>query len=772
MPWVMIDEFQDTDATQWDIFSNVWIHPEAKGLTIVGDPKQAIYGFRGADVTTYLAARDQLLELGATRVPLAINRRSTTPLVNAVNEILIGTPLAPLLDKSITYETPVQASGDVTVEGLDAARAPVTVFQLKGGSRDPQRHALATAIGVEIERLRVAPPRWSSRGHAPAFSLGHVMVLTRSNKESVAIASALRARGLPCALVESDRLFQTREAAELAAVLESIAMPRDRSARLRALRTRFFDVPWAELAHVVDAPDHHPLIARLFDWAAIAAKREYETLFRRLVEDSRFAERALVLGGGERAHVNTWHLLELLLEEVARSRCDLAELTTRLRRWINEHEDLSDDRDVQRAETDADAIRILTIHKAKGLEAPYVFLFGCASPAPKSNVDVLRDAAGRTLWVAPTDEQVKARIATETDAENQRLAYVALTRAQVRLYLPLYGEKAVDNRSTYWPIQRCLDPHIKRAHPLFNTVPIEVGGEEDPAAPADALATFDAPPPPAVTELAPLAAERCGLGMLSYTRLSRDLAAAAIEPGELPVAIDAAEFDEDQRGDTGTDEAVAAALAPDELPGGSDAGSYLHALFEHADLETLRAAPTPEAWAQDPTVAALLADQARQWNIGAAYIPYAARVVHATMCAPLALTDGNALPPLVHASAFAREEEFTYPVPGAMPPRALVKGFIDALVAYDDELWVLDYKSDLLRGTDLGAAAKRQVEEHYMVQARLYALAAERMRGRRRFAGLLYTFVRYGLTVPLRIEETTLGDWTNWLATLRTEAPR
>src|SRR5262249_40147190 len=152
------------------------------------------------------------------------------------------------------------------------------------------------------------------------------------------------------------------------------------------LRTRFFDVPWQDLMQVVDAPDHHPAIARLFDWAALAARRAYEPLFRHLIEDSRFADRALVLGAGERAIINTWHLIELLLEDVARSRCDLHELVVQLRRWIADGADHPDDRDVQRAETDSDAIRILTIHKAKGLEAPLVFLFGGASPPPKTRV--------------------------------------------------------------------------------------------------------------------------------------------------------------------------------------------------------------------------------------------------------------------------------------------------------------------------------------------------------------------------------------------------
>ncbi|HSD90891.1 MAG TPA: UvrD-helicase domain-containing protein, partial [Kofleriaceae bacterium] len=525
MPWVMIDEFQDTDPVQWDIFRTVWMDGDAKGLTIVGDPKQAIYGFRGADVQTYMDAKAELVRNGATEVTLDVNRRSTAPLVDAVNALLEGPPLSPLMDKSITYDRPVKAAGDVTCQG---SRPPVTVFAMQGPQRDPNREALARAIGGEIERLRAAPPVWQSRGKAPPFTLGHCMVLTRTGKESVQIAASLRARGLACALVESDKLFDTREAAELAAVLEAIAAPRDRSARMRALRTRFFDVPWAELMRVVDAPDHHPLIVRLFDWAALAARRDYEPLFRRLVEDSRFAERALVLGGGERALVNTWHLIELLLEEVARSRCDLHELTLRLRRWMNEHEELADDRDVQRAETDADAIRILTIHKAKGLEAPYVFLFGCASKGPQSKVGVVRDGAGRTLHVSTQDEKIKQQLEAETDAENQRLAYVALTRAQIRLYLPLYGDKCVDDRATYHPIQRCTSHLVKQNHVLIEQVPVEVGTAAEPPAPADALASFDVPPPPVVHPLAQLEPSRLGLAMLSYTRLAHDIEAAAL----------------------------------------------------------------------------------------------------------------------------------------------------------------------------------------------------------------------------------------------------
>ncbi|HEY0194734.1 MAG TPA: UvrD-helicase domain-containing protein [Kofleriaceae bacterium] len=762
-PWAMIDEFQDTDPVQWNIFRTVWMHAGARGLTIVGDPKQAIYAFRGADVDTYLAARDELLRAEAERVVLDVNRRSTEPLVAAINEILTGNLGMPMLSGKITYDDPVRASGDVV---CDDGRPPVVVFQLVPASGKPSadalRAALADAIGGAIERLRAAPPAWSRRGEPQPFALGQVMVLTRSNRESTEASAALRARGLACALVEPERLFKTREAAELACVLAAVAAPRDRSARLRALRTRFFDVPWAELMRVVDAPDHHPLIARIFDWAQLAQRRAYEPLFRRLVEDSRFAERALVLGGGERALTNTWHLIELLLAEVARSRSDLHELVGQLRRWMADDTSHPDERDVQRAETDADAIRVLTIHKAKGLEAPYVFLFGGTSGGPKGLVHTLRDAAGRALIVGKADAETQKALDDEADAEHERLAYVALTRAQVRLYLPCYpGE--LTSGAMYQPIQRCVAPHIGPRPPssraLFEAIAVPVGAPAAPPAPPDALAGFVAPAPPPTRVVTPLAPGRTGLAMLSYTRLAHDanVAAIAVHPGDA-LAIDPAEFDVDDA--TGE-------VAADELPAGPDAGLFLHDVLEHADLDQARDARDHlDAWVATPEVQALLDDKARGRGIAPGFVPHGARIVHRTLTAPLALADGGELPALIDATALAREVEFGYPIPGTDGrglARGLVKGFIDVLVAWDDELWVLDYKSDVLVGDDLAAEALRRVREKYAVQARLYAIAADRMRGRRRLAGLLFSFVRHGLTVPVRITDATLAGWSAWL---------
>ncbi|MFT3693603.1 MAG: UvrD-helicase domain-containing protein [Kofleriaceae bacterium] len=764
-PWVMIDEFQDTDPVQWEIFRTVWMDDAARGLTIVGDPKQAIYGFRGADVATYLDAREELEQRGATRVDLDVNRRSTAPMVDALNKILLADGISPLLDQAIRYDHPVAASGDVE---LLAPRAPITVFQMLGeGRREESRQALAAAIGLEIDKLRAHPPAWQHRGAQPVFTLGHCMVLTRTNVESDTVAQALRARGIACALVEGDRLFETREAHELADVLAAVAAPRDRSARMRALRTRYFDVAWNDLMRIVDAPDHHPLIARLFDWASLASKRAYEALFRRVVEDSRFAERALVLGGGERAIINTWHMIELMLEEVARSRSDLHELVTQLRRWITDGSDLPDDRDVQRAETDTDAVKILTVHKAKGLEAPYVFLYGGASPPRASAVHTLRDRGRRALVVGPQDDAIQKQLDAEADAENQRLAYVALTRAKVRMYLPHYPENVVDARSMYWAIQRCLAPLAFRKDRLLEIVDVTMGGTGAPPAPLDALANFQPPTMPGeLATASAISGARAGLAMLSYTRLAKELDAAAIEPGELPVAIDPAEFDAEPAS------APAAVIAPNELPPGIDSGLFLHDLFEAADLALLRDRDLV-AWTAEPSVTAMIVEHARERGIAATYHAHGARLVHHTLTAPVQVVGREPLPPLIAATAFAREVEFAYPIPGGTSsrdgrPRGLVKGFIDALVAYDDELWVLDYKSDVLAG-DPAATAEDHARSHYTIQHRLYTLAAARFRGQRRLAGMLYSFVRYGITVALPVDDDKLAEWTSWLANLRTE---
>src|SRR5262249_3365079 len=161
----------------------------------------------------------------------------------------------------------------------------------------------------------------------------------------------------------------------------------------------------------------------------------------------------------------------------------------------------------------------------------------------------------------------------------------------------------------------------------------------------------------------------------------------------------------------------------------------------------------------EPEVADQLVTAARERGIAADRLPHAAKLVHVALTRPLALVGGDTLPSLASAPALAREVEFAYPLPGEAR-RGLVGGYIVALVAWDDDLWVVDYKSDLLAGDNLAAAAERRVREHYGVQMRLYAIAADRLRGKRRLAGLLFAFLRHDIVVPIRATDGTLAEWT------------
>ena len=487
---------------------------------------------------------------------------------------------------------------------------------------------------------------------------------------------------------------------------------------------------------VVDAPDHHPLIARIFDWAQLATRRAYETLFRRArrgqpvrgarARARRRRARADQHVAPDRAPARGGRALALRSPRARRSRCGAGSPTTRAS---------PDERDVQRAETDADAIRVLTIHKAKGLEAPYVFLFGGTARAPQSRVQTLRDAVGRALVVGMPDAPTKERSTTSADAENQRLAYVALTRAQIRLYLPLYGEQR----------RRTAMRRTGRSSAASSRARGGRGGRRAPAvrdhrgrrrrprgaagAGRRARAASSRRPPPPPTELAPLAGERGGLAD-AVVHAPRERRRAPPRSRSAPATRSRSIRP------SSTSTTPPARSAPDDLPPG--AGLRPPAPRRARDRRPRgRCGASPMArrvgrrsggrGASSPTPRARVASPPR-------YLPHAARSSTPTLTAPLALTDGHELPPLVARDRVRARGRVRLPARrrrrGA-PARPRARASSTRSSRGTTSCGSLDYKSDLLAGDDLGAAAQRRVREHYAVQARLYAIAADRMRGPR-----------------------------------------
>ncbi len=769
----LIDEFQDTDPTQWAIFRRLFLEsPAAGSLAIIGDPKQAIYGFRGADVATYLRACREVRDAGGGVVRLPKNFRSTPAMVAAVNALVGEDDDGPFFTGGIRYDAPVTAARELRALRAGVPVPPAHVFRLRAEGDDKPdaetiRATLRRRIAAEIQALLGERPLFiDETGSRRRLTAGDIFVLTRTRPESDDIARELRRAGIPCALYQQAGLFASSEATEVFELLVGIAEPDRASARLRAWQTRFFDVPVAELPALTSLADTHPLIAPLWEWHALAADHRYEELFSAILMDSGVLERELFADTSERSFTNFVHIFEILLAEVNRSRGSLGELIQKLGAWRRAAAEggQSADTDLQRLESEADAVQIMTVHKSKGLETGVVFLYGAASEPPADSICVYRDGQTRLAHVgSPLPGEVADAARAESRAENQRLLYVAVTRAAARLYLPLYPESkgtyAQLNERLARAAQRAADPERAPAEasagpnpgqapppdspidsapaspPHFEIEEVDLGtpGAPHTATPhGDPLAGWE-PPAPLLDAPAPAPAvsepSRAGFVMTSYTRMK-----ASATHGEDERAASRGFVKDDP----------AAELAPDELSPGAASGTFLHEILEHLDIVTIREAADFETWRARDDVRELFDRTMHRHARDPRQRRHGERMIYEALTTPVAAID---MPRLADRQRDYRELEFLYPLPGD-EERGYVKGFIDFVFEWRGQLFVLDWKSDLL--PDYGPkAVASHAAAHYSLQADIYALALVKLLDIRddrdfeaRFGGVLYWFLR------------------------------
>ena len=216
--FALIDEFQDTDELQWSFFKRVFVDSGGRNIAyLIGDPKQAIYGFRGADVFTYLAARQVVEDSGSPRVPLASNFRSTPDMIEAYNHILDGSASEPFFDGPIRYDVPVTAGRKLVAEEADGSRAiPIHLLKIEpegeklGISELRRRAGPADCAGGAEASLRGRGLRFGPEGKTERIKPGDVFILTATNKDGLAISDALREAGCAICLLQTGRVVSNQ----------------------------------------------------------------------------------------------------------------------------------------------------------------------------------------------------------------------------------------------------------------------------------------------------------------------------------------------------------------------------------------------------------------------------------------------------------------------------------------------------------------------------------------------------------------------------------
>lgn len=454
-PAALIDEFQDTDPLQFAVFEAIFA--PAGPLFLVGDPKQAIYSFRSADLHTYLAVREQ----AGARYTLAVNQRSTAPLVAACNRLFASNPAAFVLE-GLSY-TPVRAADRERARFVDAegprGGQGLHVWRLPGGDRmfgkrAAQRHA-AQACAAEVARLlrgaRDGTVRLGDRPLAP----GEIAVLVQTHRQGSLIKRALAAWGIGSVELAQASVFAGIDAEQLERVLAAIDAPGDLRRLRAALAADWFgldaaglwrlaedEVSSADSGTDLDAASASTWVERFARYRQLWHERGFAVMWRALERELGIAERLMGGADGERRVTNLHHLAEL-----AQARASAQPGIAPTLRWLAAQRLDGGGDDAQlRLESDRDLVQIVTVHRSKGLEYAVVFCpflnDGALREAPSSDLPdacEYRDANGDVVLhygCPPELAERAAREATrEQAAERVRLIYVALTRAVHRCYL-------------------------------------------------------------------------------------------------------------------------------------------------------------------------------------------------------------------------------------------------------------------------------------------------------------------------------------------------
>jgi exodeoxyribonuclease V beta subunit len=582
-PVAMIDEFQDTDPVQYQIFSTLYRHQEDTSLVLIGDPKQAIYGFRGGDIFTYMRARSEVTD--GTIYTLDTNWRSSPGVIGAVNALFGTRPEnAFVYGDSILFSAASAAQKEhATLTRRGSEQTPLTLWTIPDDGKTLNKNQAGphthTAVADEIAHLINEGRAGTALLNGTPVLPRDIAVLVNNSYEAADLRRELNRRGVSSVSIQHDNVFETREAEELALLLEAIIEPRDRRLARRALSASLLGHDYLAI-NAIQHDEHlwSQLVDDLIDLSNTWQNKGFMPMFLQMMRQLQLSASIASGPQPERRLSNLLHLGELL-QQASLEHSGMEALLN----WLRAQRDVPAGNEAElRLESDEELVQLVTIHSSKGLQYPIVFVpygWDCKTRDPNKGLLEFHRGPQHEACVDAGSPDLSAHLLLaekERLAEDVRKIYVAVTRAESALYL-VWG-KAKDTAQT--GLAWLLHPH-QSVNDLAQTTP-------------DAFAGLSSLQP----DLEQLV--QSADGQVRVSVLAQDSPPVVLPPQPRGGVITARQFD----GFIGTDwrinsfssmtrgrhapPAAQRDVIEDDpamqFPAGSSVGSYLHTLFEHIDF--------------------------------------------------------------------------------------------------------------------------------------------------------------------------------------------
>jgi exodeoxyribonuclease V beta subunit len=779
----IIDEFQDTSILQWAIFSRIFLEsPDPLGprLFIVGDPKQSIYSFQGADVQSYLEAKSAIVNKGGRMYGLINNYRSLPETINGYNAILqkdtqgsdwFAFDNAGPAHKTISY--PSFVDGGALAKAPDERRdrprhtlcdKPVQIMILEGNALQ-RRREMATMASMVIRSIRgktISIPQGTGWVDT-TLDYKDFAVVVETHGLAQYFLNQFQDDGIPAVKYKLEGVFQSPMARDIHALFRAIIHPvGDPAHRCAALLTRFFNRHPAAVDLEKDLePCTNPfgqcksgaacIFHAMEEWTFLASRHLWSQLFKSILIRTSIRERLIRCTDGKRHLADLQQVSDYCIEKLYRDNYSIIELVEHLGRLLNGEELAGEDKNLFTLASDKSSVRVLTMHAAKGLEFPVVFVATASSKEPRNAPSALTwiDAdhkrhvvpyfANDETRLSPAGKQTpRDTMLVQAHRERRRLLYVALTRAQAMVFVPAHVENVKRDGFGGWQsdctlpaktADKDLTPRLlqlldTRVLTPFDRSRWNARPLEESAKCVDHLDD---------TWTMPRSAEQACLDIQTRVR-NLDL------PGRIRRQTSYTELSREADSDRASDRSEEVNNIPAAknggttvLPGGAKTGDALHLAIE----ELAGSAHTRSLLSDRPSVIAVVKKYLDRngvlRDISSAGVQ--SRAVNAAVdfvCGALTTAlplPGDAFVKIVDLARTERIPEMEFFL-GVHPH--WIHGFMDLVLRLENtkaihpwRYFVLDWKSDQLDTFDEQGIASRIRERHYDLQAKLYCHALD-----------------------------------------------